>query len=185
VRAGFGWTMDPNPSNHGEVGAAMRPRRGSRDWRRSLRTCMMRQWTAVGASVARGAWSTCVTGHGFVRETASGAFRRSTPAPAIPKATAARLNCRRARRWRNRLTRCPQKALSFGTCGFESHPPHYCYVATRFRPSRAGAAATNRVGCSPVCGLRRSALPARRSSPARTPASRPRSAGPARGSAAA
>ena len=39
--------------------------------------------------------------------------------------------------WRNRLTRCSQKALSFGACGFESRsghnkPPvrHY-YLAVR------------------------------------------------------
>src|SRR5579862_6158119 len=30
----------------------------------------------------------------------------------------------RPRRWRNWSTRWPQKPLSFGTCGFESHPPH-------------------------------------------------------------
>ena len=33
-------------------------------------------------------------------------------------------NARRPRRWRNWSTRWPQKPLSFGTCGFESHPPH-------------------------------------------------------------
>src|SRR5436309_10265767 len=33
-------------------------------------------------------------------------------------------NAGRSRRWRNWSTRWPQKPLSFGTCGFESHPPH-------------------------------------------------------------
>jgi hypothetical protein len=134
---------------------------------------------------------------GPTRPPASSSHAQSVPP--IPWPRAARLNCRRARRWRNRLTRCPQKALSFGTCGFESHPPHYIAGplgpsragrfgpsrAGRFRPSRAGAEATNRVGCSPAGAPPRSGLPARRSSPAQTPASRTRSAAPARESAAA
>src|SRR5579872_3004273 len=35
------------------------------------------------------------------------------------------------RRWRNWSTRWPQKPLSFGTCGFESHPPHQTVDHTR------------------------------------------------------
>ncbi len=115
----------------------------------------------------------------------TGAICRSSRAPALTSPAASGLNCRRARRWRNRLTRCPQKALSFGTCGFESHPPHYSSIDERFRPSRAAAESTNRAGYSPAGAPPRSGLPARRSSPARTPASRPRSAGPERESAAA
>ena len=64
---------------------------------------------------------------GPTRPPASSSHAQSVPP--IPWPRAARLNCRRARRWRNRLTRCPQKALSFGTCGFESHPPHYRGIA--------------------------------------------------------
>ncbi len=114
----------------------------------------------------------------------TGAICRSSRAPALTSPAASGLNCRRARRWRNRLTRCPQKALSFGTCGFESHPPHYPSMDD-FKRSRAGAEATNRAGYNPAGAPPRSGLPARRSSPARTPASRRRSAAPERESAAA
>jgi Homeodomain-like domain len=35
------------------------------------------------------------------------------------------------RRWRNRFTRCPQKALPERACGFESHPPHSLNVRSK------------------------------------------------------
>jgi hypothetical protein len=35
------------------------------------------------------------------------------------------------RRWRNRFTRCPQKALPERACGFESHPPHFSSVRNK------------------------------------------------------
>src|SRR5689334_18634091 len=38
-----------------------------------------------------------------------------------------------ARRWRNWSTRWPQKPLSFGTCGFESHPPHESRITVDYR----------------------------------------------------
>src|SRR5437868_9611516 len=69
------------------------------------------------------------------------------------QAPEAAYNAGRSRRWRNWSTRWPQKPLSFGTCGFESHPPHQTVDHARAVPGRAAmtrARWRRRSACSPA-----------------------------------